>query len=189
MQGVIALALSHAILATLLDGPVSGYALMKRFNSAIGYFWQASHQQIYRELATLEHQGQVERMPTDGQTTTIRYALTEAGRSALTTWVMQPSEPGVMREDVLLKVRAGQLVPPATLLAELRHRRDLHAKRLLTYQELQLRNFSDPEHLSYEQCLHYLPLMRGVLFETENVHWCEQAIQMLENARQLQSGP
>lgn len=48
------MALSQAILATLLTGPVSGYKLTKRFNAAIGYFWQATHQQIYRELTPKE---------------------------------------------------------------------------------------------------------------------------------------
>src|SRR5579884_139409 len=62
VQEVTIMALSHVILATLLSGPVSGYGLTKRFNRAIGYFWHATHQQIYRELATLEAHGYIERV-------------------------------------------------------------------------------------------------------------------------------
>jgi DNA-binding PadR family transcriptional regulator len=84
------MALSHAILATLLSGPVSGYQLTKRFNTAIGYFWQATHQQIYRELTTLEARGYVERVPSGAHPTEKRYILTPEGCTALSTWVTQP---------------------------------------------------------------------------------------------------
>ena len=174
------MALSHAILATLLSGPVSGYKLTKRFNAAIGYFWQATHQQIYRELTSLEEQGYVERVPSSSPSTEKRYALTSEGRDALTEWIMQPSEPGVLREDLLLKVRAGSLVPPEVLLAELHRRRALHAGRLAVYRELQERDFPDPQHLTYEQRLLYLPLLRGLMFETDNVAWCDTAIALLQ---------
>jgi len=180
VQGVTNMALSHAILATLLSGPVSGYKLTKRFNAAIGYFWQATHQQIYRELASLEEQGYVERVPSSSPSTEKRYALTPEGQNALTEWIMQPSEPGVLREDLLLKIRAGSLVPPEVLLTELRRRRALHAERLAVYREIQQRDFPDPLHLSYDQRLLYLPLLRGLMFEEENVAWCDIAIDLLQ---------
>lgn len=103
------MALSHAILATLLDGPINGYKLTKRFNAAIGYFWQATHQQIYRELTSLEEHGYVKRVPSSSSSTEKLYALTPAGQHALTEWIMQPSEPGVVREDLLLKYGQGHL--------------------------------------------------------------------------------
>ena len=174
------MALSHAILATLLSGPVSGYKLAKRFNAAIGYFWQATHQQIYRELTSLEEHGYVERVPSSTHSAEKLYALTLEGRNVLTEWIVQPSEPGVLREDLLLKVRAGSLVPPEALLAELRRRRALHAERLAVYLDIQGRDFPDPQHLSYEQRLLYLPLLRGLMFETDNVAWCDAAIKLLQ---------
>ncbi len=177
------MALSHAILATLLSGPVSGYKLTKRFNAAIGYFWQATHQQIYRELASLEEQGYVERVPSSSHSTEKRYALTPEGRNALTEWIMQPSEPGVLREDLLLKIRAGSLVPPKVLLTELRRRRALHAERLAVYRDIQQRDFPDPQRLSYDQRLLYLPLLRGLMFEEDNVAWCDAAIGHLQEER------
>jgi DNA-binding PadR family transcriptional regulator len=174
------MALSHAILATLLNGPVSGYKLTKRFNAAIGHFWQATHQQIYRELSSLEEHGFVERVPSSSRSTEKLYALTSLGRDALSQWIMQPAEPGVLREDLLLKVRAGSLVPPEVLMTELRRRRALHAERLDLYREIQERDFPDPRHLSYEQRLLYLPLLRGLMFETDNVAWCDTAIYLLQ---------
>lgn len=93
--------------------------------------------------------------------------------------LQQPSNPGVLREDLLLKIRAGSLVSPEVLLRELRQRRDLHAERLAIYQDLQERHFPDPQHLSYEQRCLYLPLLRGLLFETENIAWCDTAMRLL----------
>ena len=174
------MALSHAILATLLSGPVSGYKLTKRFNAAIGYFWQATHQQIYRELTSLEAHGYVERVPSSSSSKEKLYALTPQGRNALSEWIMKPSEPGVLREDLLLKIRAGSLVPREVLLTELRRRRALYIERLAIYREIQEYDFPDPQHLSYEQRLLYLPLLRGVLFEKENVAWCDAAIDLLQ---------
>ena len=73
----------------------------------------------------------------------------------------------MLREDLLLKVRAGSLVPREVLLTELRRRRALYAERLAVYREIQERDFPDPHHLSYEQRLLYLPLLRGLMFERE----------------------
>jgi hypothetical protein len=36
------------------------------------------------------------------------------------------------------------------------------------------------QHLSYEQRLLYLPLLRGLMFEKENVTWCEAAIELIQ---------
>ena len=49
-----AMSLPHAILTALLEKPSSGLELARRFDKSIGYFWSATHQQIYRELAKLE---------------------------------------------------------------------------------------------------------------------------------------
>jgi virulence activator alpha len=63
--------------------------------------------------------------------------------------------------------------------AELHRRRAIHAERLAVYWALQEHDFPEPEQLSYEQRLLYLPLLRGVMFETENVAWCDAAIDFL----------
>ena len=48
------MALSHAIMTALLEDDLSGYELAKRFDTSLGFFWRASHQQIYQELRKLE---------------------------------------------------------------------------------------------------------------------------------------
>lgn len=51
------MSLPHAILTALLEKPSSGLELTRRFDKSIGYFWSATHQQIYRELGRLEREG------------------------------------------------------------------------------------------------------------------------------------
>ena len=41
------MALEHAILVSLSERPASGLDLTRRFDRSIGFFWSATHQQIY----------------------------------------------------------------------------------------------------------------------------------------------
>ena len=52
-------ALPHAILVSLCEQSGSGYELARRFDRSIGYFWAATHQQIYRTLRAMEDDGWV----------------------------------------------------------------------------------------------------------------------------------
>src|SRR5699024_1465053 len=45
--------LKFAILTSLTEREGSGIELARRFDKSIGYFWPATHQQIYRELDRL----------------------------------------------------------------------------------------------------------------------------------------
>jgi DNA-binding PadR family transcriptional regulator len=77
------MALSHAILSALTDRPCSGYDLAKQFDGSVGFFWHASHQQIYRELTKLEQQGLVtaEAIAQAGKPDKKVYRVTEAAEA------------------------------------------------------------------------------------------------------------
>ncbi|EMY32485.1 putative PadR family transcriptional regulator, partial [Arthrobacter crystallopoietes BAB-32] len=60
------MSLPHAILTALLEKPGSGAELTRRFDRSFGFFWPATHQQIYRELAKLERDGLVSSAGRDG---------------------------------------------------------------------------------------------------------------------------
>ena len=53
------MALPHAILVSLCEQAGSGYELAHRFDRSIGFFWAATHQQIYRTLRAMEGDGWV----------------------------------------------------------------------------------------------------------------------------------
>ena len=98
------MALSHAILASLIGGkPCSGYDLAKQFNSSLGHFWKATHQQIYRELASLEIKKLVTSQIIKQKERPDKkiYSITDAGRTYLVDWISEPSKPSPIKEDML----------------------------------------------------------------------------------------
>lgn len=176
------MALAHAILAALIERPTTGYDLARRFDRSIGFFWHATHQQIYRELARMEGDGwlSVEVVEQAGRLDKKRYTVRPAGRKALAAWVAKREEPSGIRDDLLVKVRAAAaLGEHAGLEAEIRRHRDLHAQRLQNYRAFQQRDFPDPSRLEPAAKLRYLVLRSGVLYETSWLTWCDEALETL----------
>jgi hypothetical protein len=53
---LLPMSLPHALLTALVEHPCSGSELAERFDRSIGYFWNATHQQIYRERWVAEQE-------------------------------------------------------------------------------------------------------------------------------------
>jgi DNA-binding PadR family transcriptional regulator len=110
---------SYALLGLLTFGDeLTGYELKQRADRTLRFYWVSpAMSQVYSELARLAERGLV-RQTGEGRGTT--YALTAAGREALTAW-MQDSEPGfpVLKHPVALRLLLGHLVDPETTLARL----------------------------------------------------------------------
>ena len=177
------MALTHTILAALAQSPLTGYDLWKRFENELNYFWRASQQQIYRELAKMEKQGLIsgQVILQEGRPNKKEYSLTDAGMSHLQDWIGQPSEPTVIREDLGVKMNAGYLVPKKVLLQELQRRREIHYQLLLIYQEKERNLFPNPGEFSLQEKYSYLNLRRGIRYESEWVAWCDEAIEVLSH--------
>ncbi|MDA0265603.1 MAG: PadR family transcriptional regulator [Cyanobacteria bacterium] len=177
------MALTHAILVALLDCPSSGYDLAKRFDGSVGFFWGASHQQIYRELAKLEEGGhlQAETIQQDTRPNKKIFSVTETGRAFLQTWMQQPCEIGPLKDDLLVKLFGGSLVHRAVLLEELERHRRQHRDRLAEYRTISTQFFPQPQALSIAATYQYLTLRNGLLYEESWLAWCEEAIATLQN--------
>lgn len=175
------MALAHTILAVLSGAPHSGYDLSKQFTENNGCYWRATQQQIYRELAKLEDQGLIvpTTIPQEGRPDKKLYSITHQGRAELQEWIVQPSEPTPIREDLLVKVLAAHLVPRPFILKELERRRQIHLHILSIYQELQQQHCQSWHEMAIEDQCRYLTLRRGIRYETEWVEWCDEAIELL----------
>src|SRR3546814_18989276 len=95
------MALSHAILVTLLDRPHSGYEISKRFDQTVGFFWRARKQQIYQELHKLAGDGLVSADTVEQveRPNRIVYTITDDGRKTIEHWVREPTpSPSVTAE-------------------------------------------------------------------------------------------
>ncbi|MBI4780320.1 MAG: PadR family transcriptional regulator [Oscillatoriophycideae cyanobacterium NC_groundwater_1537_Pr4_S-0.65um_50_18] len=176
------MALAHALLASLLvDGACSGYDLVKRFDESISCYWMASHQQIYKELRDLEKQGWVssETIAQTGRPNKNLYSITALGQEHLAHWILTPSVPTVIREDLMIKTLAGFLVPNLAMLDELKRRRQIHLDKLAVLKEIERQEFPQVAALSREQKFCYLSIRRGIRYEADWVAWCEEAIALL----------
>lgn len=175
------MALAHAILALLVNCPQSGYDLTKNFEESVGCFWKATHQQIYRELSKLEAEGWVQ--PTtvaqEGRPDKKVYGITASGQQHLTTWIATPCDTMAIKEELLVKVFVGALVPTPIIRQQLLHHRQIHIDQLARYRQIEAVEFSNPKTLTLDETMQYLVLRRGIRYETDWIGWCDEALVLL----------
>jgi DNA-binding PadR family transcriptional regulator len=112
------MSIQHALLTSLLEKPSSGYELARRFDKSMGYFWSATHQQIYRELGRMAEAGWVSmEEEEDGRKKT--YTVLPPGREELARWVLEPTVSSDNREEVLVKLRAEAVIGPLGFIDEM----------------------------------------------------------------------
>lgn len=173
------MSLPHALLTSIAEKPCSGYDLARRFDKSIGYFWHATHQQIYRELGRMETQGWVMSTEVEGGRAGKKLIdILPAGREELRRWARESSAPMRLRDDMMVKLRADAAIGPLGLAEEFERRLQLHEQELATYLDIERRDFSAPV-LSHEQQLRYLILKAGITFEESRVQWTKEALRIL----------
>ncbi|MCL2155192.1 MAG: PadR family transcriptional regulator [Leptospirales bacterium] len=179
------MALSHSILATLVGKgrPCSGYDLAKEFNSSVGFYWKTTHQQIYRELAKLETAKMVESELVKQKYKPDKklYTVTSKGRKHLIEWIALPSKPTPIKEDMLIKMYVGYLVPVNILIEEIEELKKIHEERLKLFRAYEKKFFSDIKSLSEKGKYRYLNLRSGISFEIGRIDWCNEAIEFLSS--------
>ena len=175
------MSLAHAVLTSLLEKPSSGYDLARRFDKSIGYFWHATHQQIYRELAIMERDGLVvsEVVPQEERPAKKVYRVTDRGRRFLIEWIAIPSEPSPVKEDLLVKFHVGYLASARIIIDEIQRQKKIHADKLALYRERESEFFPDQGSLSMKARFRYLNLRRGIMHELSWLAWFDEAIDML----------
>ncbi|MES2046901.1 MAG: PadR family transcriptional regulator [Pseudomonadota bacterium] len=174
------MSLQHALLTSLLEKPSSGYELARRFDKSIGYFWHATHQQIYRELARMEQQGWVKSYDVEGGRAGKRqFEVLAAGKEELKSWASQSNDPSELRDEMFLKLRADAAIGPLGLEQEIARRMQLHQERLQTYKEIEMRDFSRPK-LSREAKIRHLILKAGISLEESRIAWSKDALATLK---------
>ncbi|QPF84478.1 PadR family transcriptional regulator [Bradyrhizobium genosp. L] len=174
------MALGDAILACLTERPMTGYELAKTFDASIGFFWKADHQQIYRELSRLRDKGHVQgrEVVQSGKPNKLVYTLTAEGRAALKHWAGRPSVPPSIKDDLLVRLYALDVVDIEPLRTDLMARLEHHRDRYERYERLLNKRFPDgtapPADLGK-----MLGLRIGMRHERVVVEWCEEALDAL----------
>ncbi|MFJ5548783.1 PadR family transcriptional regulator [Streptomyces sp. NPDC093225] len=178
------MALDHAILVSLLEKPGSGYELARRFERSIGYFWTATHQQIYRVLKRMETEGLlvVRDVPQQGRPDKKEYSVAGPGRAALSRWLHEPIEPESLRHDLAVKIRGAAFDDPAALVREVERHRRVHGDRLAHYLAGERRDFTGPEvpaPLDAGQELQHVVLRGGIAYERMTIAWLDDVLATL----------
>ncbi|MBF6222653.1 PadR family transcriptional regulator [Nocardia abscessus] len=175
------MALEHALLVSLTERAGSGYELARRFDKSIGYFWSATHQQIYRVLKRMEESGWVdgESVTQEGRPDKKVYSVSAAGRGELARWIAEPSDSGTPRNELAVKIRAAAYGDITALRAEVARHRDQHAQRLELYRHIEKRDFPAPDRLGGTALHQYLVLRAGIRVESGFVEWCDEVLHAL----------
>ncbi|AVH98812.1 MULTISPECIES: PadR family transcriptional regulator [Streptomyces] len=179
------MALDHAILVSLLEKPGSGYELARRFERSIGYFWTATHQQIYRVLKRMEGDGwiDVRDVPQQGRPDKKECSVTGSGRDALSAWLGEPIEPESMRHELAVKIRGAAFDDPAALIGEVERHRTAHTDRLAHYLAGEARDFGAPGPADgppdAERELQHVVLRGGIAYERMTIAWLDDVLATL----------
>lgn len=180
------MALRETILTVLTRGKMTGYEITKHFDEVLSYFWQASHQQVYRELGRLAEDGCVthKEVVQSGKPNKKVYTITKRGREELQRWVRDPTPLAPQRYDLLVKLLAGSCVEKAVLLDEIRRHKMVTDEIRDNCRVMQDACFSTPlESLSEHDRILYLALRRGVLIIEAQREWLQEVIDYLEDGR------
>ncbi|WP_030238203.1 PadR family transcriptional regulator [Streptomyces sp. NRRL S-350] len=176
------MSLPHAILTALLEKPSSGLELTRRFDKSIGFFWPATHQQIYRELSRLEASGHIRALQPDGPVRGQKkeYEVLPEGRAELARWTAEGAAPRAVREPLLLRLRSAAVVGADGLPAELERHLALHRAQLADYLEIERRDFP-AENAGGENRLQHAVLRAGIGLETFWVDWLAETLDALSS--------
>ena len=175
------MSLSHALLTSLLEKSSSGYYLARRFDKSIGFFWHATHQQIYRELGRMEQAGWIESSsaPDAGKTRKRIYRVLAAGSAELLRWANQASAQMDLRDELMVRLRAEAALGTIDLRSELAQRITQHEEKLALYRTIEERDFSALPELSRAAKIHYMILKKGILYEENSIAWSREMLQIL----------
>jgi len=176
------MSLSHAIMTALLDEDLSGYELAKRFDVSLGFFWSASHQQIYKTLKQLHEEALVSGKDIDqqGKPNKRIYALTDSGRKDLDTWVLGETRTKPAKDELLVKLYNIGRSDLDQIVAQIEVRRGEHVSKLALFRKIESRQYLDPENLPLRKKGVYLALQAGILQTETSILWCDNSLSLLK---------
>jgi len=182
------MSLKHATLIALMENGATGYELAKWFDEGLVYFWQASHQQIYAELAKMCTLGFItfKEQKQKGKPTKKIYSLCKAGKEELFDWMLRPTARPVYKDALLMKVFAGNLIPPERLLKEIKNYRDSYMESQAELEKINATVFKNLEQLPLNHQYMHLTLRNGMLQNNALLQWTEEVIVFLEKQISLE---
>ncbi len=189
------MSLRSAILASLVDGEMSGYELSKAFDATVANFWTATSQQVYRELDRMADDGVIvaRLVPQDGRPDKRLFRLTDDGRDALRALSRHTPKTPAIRDEHLVAVHALEAGDTAAVADAVRTRMQLARDKVARYDRMAHRLLdgrTETEFLATADRIGpYLTLMRGRMFEEESLRWGARVLEVLATRRDDDTTP
>jgi DNA-binding PadR family transcriptional regulator len=172
-------ALEHALLVALREHPASGLELTRRFDRSFGFFWNATHQQIYKVLRRMEGDGWVtsDVVRDPGRRERTVYTVTDRGATALAGWLAASTPAEAFRSELAVKMRGASYGDRAALLADIADRVAEHRVRLAHYEAMRERDYPEPATLTGQRLDQYLVLRGGLRLEQFWIDWLTEYLE------------
>ncbi|MDK9739281.1 PadR family transcriptional regulator [Vibrio sp. D404a] len=126
------MALPHIILSMLCETEAAGYDITKKFSGLDGTYWQASHQQVYREMGKMEKQGLMSHhlVPQSGKPDRKVYTITKEGLIRLKEWIDTDTSLPILRDEITSKITAADISDIPNVISDLDNIIDTSGKKL-----------------------------------------------------------
>ena len=175
----------YAILGMLTLIPnSSGYDIKKLMESSTRYFWKETFSSIYPVLQELEKDGLILRQENPSKSDRQRhlYTLSSEGKQALKEWLAKPAELEQSRNELLLKLFFGDVVPSSISQQHLEeYQKALKDKKRIFLEiqdKLQREPHEDPG-LPYR----LITLDYGIRQVEAALDWCENTLKQLNKLK------
>ena len=170
----------YAILSLLSKKDMSGYDIKQMASKVAPFHWSESNAQIYPILKALEKERLVESHmdQKSGNRNRRTYAITVKGLDSLKAWLEEPTEPSPYREELLLKLTAGEHASIPLFIKQLETFRDHILDRQKSLAAIQ--NNIDIVHSEGLRKM-YLQITYDytVLTLAAKLAWCEKSLNTL----------
>lgn len=174
-----------SLLGFLARRPMSGYELASEVAGSIGYFWNVTRSQLYRELKDLAARGYIALSETGPREKRV-CSITKSGRTAFAAWIAREPETELIRYPLLLTLFFGDAVDSQTLREWLGAHRERHVQRLAQYEAL-LPQICEPAPFPA------LTLEFGIDYERMVINWIDKLLMpagaIPDNGKKTQNAP
>ncbi|AXQ22540.1 PadR family transcriptional regulator [Acinetobacter wuhouensis] len=179
------MSLAHVLLTSLIEKPSTGIDLGRRFDRSMGFFWNATHQQIYRELNGMLQKGWISTIEEESENSRKKtYQVEQLGRTELADWMVKQSPPAQLREELMVRLRAEAQFGGNTVLPELERHLELHQEKLKVYQSIFAKDFQHEDDTDRTLFIHKMILQLGINLEMGWIDWLETIIPQLKKFSQ-----
>lgn len=180
------MSLAHALLVSLAEKSGTGLQLTRRFDKSLGFFWRATHQQIYRTLKTLKAHEWVTMSPVAseaGGAPAKEYKISGVGADALREWLGQSTPLEQPKSELALKLRALGFANADDLHSQFTEALAGHLQRAQHFSDELTKHFPQGEPTDPHRLGIYLVLRGGVALEDGYQRWCREVLAALSSQR------